>query len=199
MKNICTYVFLILLFTTSNVFGARGSGQNGFFFGNLSVTGGYGNITAANETSNTSVGLTTINANYGFRIAKKFLVGATSGYSFITQFSAIDQNIGNRRGGYLNLITPMIGLSLPKIFFQGVYHLNGSYDLTNKTYSGQNISYVSPSGFRLEFGINWNKKLKPLIFFEQISFIKKLVEGQESLTHVPLKIQQYGLGVALLL
>ncbi len=81
------------------------------------------------------------------------LVGVTSDYRFINQYSDVTANVGNRRGHRWNIASLTLGTKLPilqnKIIVKGDFQYFGDYVLENTTAQGATLKYKKPMGGRL--------------------------------------------------
>ncbi|MEK6577762.1 MAG: hypothetical protein AABZ55_00930 [Bdellovibrionota bacterium] len=188
-------LFGVLLFPT-NSFADRYGGHSILWF-NAHTFVGYGNAKATGDRTVPTVGTTTLGAEIGFRIARKFLIGASADYRFVTQFSAYDPLVGNRRGSNTTLGSPILGWEFNGMALKAMLHISGNYKIQNTTQSGQSLSYSKASGFRIEFTLPWGTWLKPTAFYESVSYSNQMLDGVATGNPVPLALNQYGIGVLL--
>ncbi|MBL7716055.1 MAG: hypothetical protein JNL01_11375 [Bdellovibrionales bacterium] len=156
---------------------------------------GYGSSVSTADTSQTSVGATNIGTTLGIRIKSKFLVGMSVDYRFVTQFSDYDPTVGNRRGGSLTYVSPLLGFEYKMISVKGILHILGSYTMQNTTATGQKLSYQKASGFRAEMMIGWKFKFKPVLYYESVKFSNQALDGTPTSTQIPVVLTNYGLGL----
>jgi len=135
----------------------------------------------------------------GLKIKNRFILGVMSDYHVITQLSALDASVGNRRGTYFNMVSPMLGLDLGKAMVRGTLLMMGQYDMQNLTYFNQALTYSGPMGFRAELGWRVKNRFMPYVFFEQASFSKVILDGVEGAANPGLVLQQFGAGIGIIL
>jgi len=186
------YIFALVFLVASPLFvERRGGGKVRKFY--LDVHLGLGAAGAGMSGASSFLITNTIGASVGFRPKGVFMIGASTNYSFLMQYSD-PTTTGNMRGDYFNYVSPMIGFFLgQKFILKTNIQFLGNYSLINKTIGGESVAYSGPFGFRVSLTYMGKKKLKPTLFFETVSFSKQSIEGVESTLASAMSMWQAGL------
>jgi hypothetical protein len=141
------------------------------------------------------VGTFTLDANLALVFFDTLTVGVRADYRFITQFTAVDPSVGNRRGSFLSPASPYLGIALGRIYASAAVVMLGDYELTNPTISGDTVKYDSPSGFRVDLKWMRSHGIEPAIFYESVSFARASISGKDSSLANPVTLSHYGAGI----
>lgn len=143
--------FVLLTMSPSTVYASFfGVTLNGF------ANAGYGRAHVAGESQSPNMGQLTLGIDYGIRIGF-LLLGGTSDYRVINQYSSDEPNIyGNRRGRRAVLFSPTVGLAFSRWNIRYDYQYLGDYQLSQVNNAQQNITYVKPKGHRLQIRYRLN-------------------------------------------
>ena len=155
---------------------------------------GTGSLKTSADVAAPTLGSFGLGVSLGFNI-KRFSLGVASDYRILTQYSSVEDSVGNRRGNFLSPISLFVRLNFEKIKFGIILINSGQYDLMNKTADGKKVSYTKPSGFRFHFGFKNFKKFTPELFYESVDFSEKNVDGVVSTLSDKMNYGSYGLGV----
>ena len=130
-------------------------------------------------------------------IGKAVFVGATTDIRYVGQYSAVDATVGNRRGMYLNYVSPVLGARIDDIILKLDLQFLGNYKLLNPTVDGSTISFSSPLGgrfsalFQLHKGVFAGAQLEYLRFTNQ----RNSATGNNTALTEPLNLWQLGLSI----
>jgi hypothetical protein len=112
--------------------------------------------------------------------------GLTSDFRILSQYSALDPQLGNFRGTRWNVVGPVVGALIDGTYLVKVdLQFLGSYALSNSTVEGASLHYESPFGFRAQalypVGRFFDKpKLNAGLEFETVSFSRQDIVGVAS-------------------
>ncbi len=190
---LCKFIFLISIWPCLSFSAESKSSGHKLLLLDANALFGWGSSKIATDTSIPSIGSFNLGLNVGANI-KKFSLGASYDYRILTQYSSIDPTVGNRRG---NLITPLsvfVRLNFEKIRFGLSLVTSGTYEMTDKTSTGQSLSYLNPSGFRFEIILKKFPRATPMFFYETIGFSTKSVDGFQSALSDKLTYTSFGVG-----
>lgn len=188
LKNL----FMIILLTPFFAL-AQAQKQRRIFF---DVTGllGYGSVKSASDAASPTIGSFTAGLAVGINI-KKFAVGVGYDYRILTQHSAVDPTVGNRRGSFSSPLTLHVRLNFEKIKFGFVLINSDSYELMNTTSDGKKLTYKKPSGFRFTVNFKTIRKISPGLFYESVDFAERDLDGIAAPLTDKVSYGNYGLGV----
>lgn len=186
---------LILLFLFAPIMAqAQTAGKQRRLFFDVTGLLGYGSVKAASDAASPTIGSFTLGLAVGVNI-KRFAIGVGYDYRILTQHSAVDPTVGNRRGNFASPLTIHLRLNFEKIKFGFVMINSDKYELMNTTSDGKKLIYKNPSGFRFTANFKNIKKLSPMLFYESVDFSERDLDGVASSLADKVNYSNYGLGV----
>lgn len=127
------------------------------------------------------------------------LLGLTTDYRMINQYSTVNDELGNSRGSRWVILAPTLGAIVDQDYILRLeLQFLGNYKLSNRTFDGKDFSYTSPFGFKLSaLKIIGDRNLAVGLLFEQVRYKAREISGVGSRTLNPaLSIYQVGLMVS---
>lgn len=102
----------------------------------------------ASSSSPTLIG-GSLSATLGYVFGDHFLLGATTSYEWINQYSDSAPPVGNWRGSRLDPVAPTAAFLIGPVTLQGDYELLGNYNLSTAAADNSSVSYTGPSGYAI--------------------------------------------------
>jgi hypothetical protein len=152
----------------------------------------YGSASLPGDSSTPTFGIGEIGGLVEFQW-RHLLVGADADYATINQYSTVDPAVGNRRGNYLNPVSPHIGVIYGKFAARADVRFLGRYQLDNVNAALQSIEYDSPFGFRLSVSTQVSNRWWVGAIFERVSFSQQSTAGTPAPLASPMVLMIMGL------
>lgn len=121
----------------------------------------------------------------GYSFAEIVLVGLSSDFSFINQYSNPINNGGNYRGTRWNIVSPSLGLQLADFTFIADVEFLGSYNLANSDVNGNSVSFSGPLGGKFRALYSIFSPINLGVQFEYLTFNTMVNSGTGNQTLSP--------------
>ncbi len=196
MKLKLPFILLFLFFS----FDARAAaaGKTPWYLAHVESVFGYGSSASPVDSVSPVVGSFGLNLNFGLRY-RFFGLGLSFSETIVTQFSSVENSVGNRRGQVSSMGNPLVQFSWRSVDLRYVSVISSDYKLTNEGLAGEKIVFSKPNGYKLVLAINFpskNKKfekLDALIWTSNISYSESKSAG---VLDSKIELNQSGIGLA---
>jgi hypothetical protein len=110
---------------------------------------GYSGATAISGYSGPTLMQWSAGISVSYRVSEQVLAGLSTDLSFARQYNEVVSTGANFRGWRWNIVSPTVGLMLPKLVLLADLEFLGAYHFSNAAAGGADITYKSPLGGRL--------------------------------------------------